>query len=258
MPTSLKDLRVLVTRPEGQAQTIIETLKQQGANVWHFPLVKISPIISLPASNLQDHLSRYDLLIFISPTAVRCFADTLGDSSALPARLTVACIGSGSAREFSRIFSRTPDIFPPEAAIQDSEALLACPQLTQSSIKNKHILIIRGKGGREKLATVLQQRQAKIDYLEVYQRLTPTADVSPLLQSIAEQQLDVIIIYSSEALHNLMQLVTEPYTQQLLAIPLVTIHPRQSQVAKGYGFSHIYPAQGAAVENIMTTLKTIN
>jgi uroporphyrinogen-III synthase len=258
IPTSLSGLRVLVTRPEAQAQSIIEALKQQGANTWHFPLVQIAPINSPSSSKLHDRLPYYDIAIFISPTAVSYFANALGKSLALPKTLKIACIGSGSAREFNRNFARVADILPAESDIQDTEALLKNTQLTEKSIQNKNVLIIRGKGGREKLATELRQRKANVDYLELYQRLKPSADPSPLLQSIAAHQLNVIIIYSSEALHNLMELVAEPLRHELLKIPLVTIHPRQVKTAETYGFAHIYLSQGATVENMINTLKTIN
>lgn len=258
MPTSLSGLRVLVTRPEAQAQSILEALKQQGANAWHFPLVKIAPIEPPASPHLLDYLSHYDVAIFISPTAVNRLAEVLAEPRLLPKTLNLACIGNGSARELKRNFAREADILPDVAATQDSESLLKSTQLTEKSIQNKNILIIRGKGGREKLATVLRQRNAKVDYLELYQRVKPTADPAPLLQSIAAHDLNAIIIYSSEALHNLMQLVTEPLSPKLLDIPLLTIHPRQAETAASYGFAHIYLSQGAAVENIIQTLKSIN
>jgi len=258
MPTSLSGLRVLVTRPTAQAQEILKALHQHSVKAWHFPLIDIIPLKTPLATKLRNKISQYNLTIFISPNAVYYLAKALGEPHNLPENLKLACIGQGSAQELIKIFGRSADILPAESGKQDSEALLENPQLAEIYTQNQRILIVRGLGGREHLATVLRQRKAKVDYLEVYQRIKPASEPAKLNQSIAEHQLDVILLTSAEALDNLLVLVKAQYKTSLFHIPLVVIHHRQLIKAEDCGFLHVYLSRGADPNSVIETLKSIN
>jgi MFS superfamily sulfate permease-like transporter len=79
---------------------------------------------------------------------------------------------------------------------QDSEALLALPQLEQ--VAGKRIAIFRGVGGRTLLADTLRSRGATVDYVECYRRRRPDADAGPLLQRWAD--VSAVTIASAETL----------------------------------------------------------
>ena len=77
MKPALQGLRVLVTRPEGQAAGLINALTQAGAEVIHYPVLEIEAIEDNPAQQaILSDLSQFKALIFISTNAVRFTAQT--------------------------------------------------------------------------------------------------------------------------------------------------------------------------------------
>ncbi|MBT3504939.1 MAG: uroporphyrinogen-III synthase, partial [Piscirickettsiaceae bacterium] len=71
MGLPLKGIRVLVTRPEAQAKTLLERLVTLGAEVVALPVIEIVAIA--PTSWLAVDLTEQDMLIFVSRNAVLSF-----------------------------------------------------------------------------------------------------------------------------------------------------------------------------------------
>ncbi len=64
---------ILITRPSGREAHLRHIIEQAGANVIHYPVFKITPPPALEIEHLEhlrDQLHRFDMAIFISPTAV--------------------------------------------------------------------------------------------------------------------------------------------------------------------------------------------
>lgn len=219
----LNGLKVLVTRPAGQAASFIEAIQAQGGIPQSFPLIEIQPIAHCPETLAQ--ITNYDLAIFVSRNAVECAWPLVAGSQL--ASIQVAAVGQATAVALAR-HGRQPDIVPTNRF--DSEGLLGMPELEQ--VANKRILIIRGQGGRELLADSLRERGAKVDYAEVYQRL-PTQQVL----TYGRDEIDVIVITSAEALAHLQQIASQTGKRWLLEKPLLVIHERVARRANELGFT---------------------
>lgn len=251
MPDELANLRVLVTRPTQQANPLMIELERAGAKPWLFPLLDIVPHTSTELQHQLADLARYDLAIFISPNAVQYGVEAVTTHQTWPATLMLATVGNGSAHELERRLHRLPDIIP--ASGNDSEALLAESAL--QNIKGKHILIFRGRGGREQLAATLRARGARVDYAEVYERQRPKVDPTPLNSAIRNEALDVILITSSEALDNLLAMIEPANLEALRQIQILVIHPRQAERVRQHGFIHEpFIAQDGSVNAIIKAL----
>jgi uroporphyrinogen-III synthase len=226
-------------------------LEHAGAKPWLLPLLEIVPYTSPELEQHLAQLAQYDLAIFISPNAVHYGVDAVTARQTWPTSLMLATIGAGSAHELERRLQRLPDIIP--ARGNDSEALLAEPALQH--LKGKRILIFRGRGGREQLATTLRRRGAEIDYAEVYARQRPLIDTGPLNTAIRSHALDVIVITSSEALDNLLAMTEPANLEALRQIAVLVIHPRQAERVRQYGFVHEpLVAQDGSVNAIIKAL----
>lgn len=103
------------------------------------------------------------------------------------------------------------------------------------NLSGKHILIIRGVGGREMLAEQLRQRGASVDYADVYQRMPASVSPSLLKQHHENRQLDIIAITSSEGLLNLLVLLEHP--EWIKTIPLLVGSVRMAETARQAGFT---------------------
>lgn len=224
----LNGLRVLVTRPVDQSRNLVELIKQHGGQTIECPMLVIEPLRPDKKSmRLLEGLSRKELVIFVSANAVRHAHQYIPQD--IRHELTIAAIGRGTANELARAGLQV-NILPD--ASHDTEALLALPQLNE--VKNRHVVIVRGQGGREKLADTLRARGANVDYAEVYRRVAPQVQLDTRFSA---GSIDAISITSAEALTNLVSLVKTQQQTWLFEKPLVVFHDRMAQQARTSGFT---------------------
>ena len=240
----LQDMKVLVTRPRQRAAGLCELIEQAGGKALQFAAIEITqPAANHSREYARDHLTEFDLAIFISPTAVD---KTLDYVDALPAHIIIAAIGSRTADALESHGLKT-GIFP---AGHDSESLLNQPQLQADQVNGKNIVIFRGEGGRELLGETLQSRGAKVHHADMYRRSAPAS--SELLdQYLAEA--DVITVSSNQGLQNLYDLATNKsgLSRHFLVVP----GDRGFTLAKALGFSNIVVAENATDEACMNALE---
>ena len=212
---------VLVTRPRELARPLAELIERRGARAILFPAIEIEP---LPAPAALGRLREFDLVVFVSPSAVRA-------AGALPLDLPAAAVGAGTARELEKAGLRRV-IVPAEGA--DSEALLAAPQMQR--MEGKRVLIVRGEGGRALLGDTLARRGAQVEYAECYRRRRPRADASPVVAAWKKGDLHAVTASSAEALDNLLALLGAPLVQRT---PLFVPHARVADHARRHGVQEI-------------------
>ncbi|MFI3119809.1 MAG: uroporphyrinogen-III synthase, partial [Methylococcaceae bacterium] len=99
-------------------------------------------------------------------------------------------------------------------------------------------------------------RGAEVSYLEVYKRVIPRIDSSPVVELLAQRQLDVITVTSAEALQNLSLMLGKNNNKLLLSVPLVVVSDRIRQQAFDMGFNRITvtdsPIDTAILETVIT------
>lgn len=234
MPTDrscrLDAITVMVTRPQQQQQELAALISQAGGQPLAFPTLEIAPLADQAAAvELIQRLDEFELAIFISANAVEQGVALIKQVRNWPASLALAVVGDSSARAL-RALGLQATLRP--MSDFNSEALLALPELQQ--VADKRIVIIRGQGGREKLADELRQRGAVVEYLEVYQRRCPDLSLADLEQ---REQIDVIVTASNETLQNLYQIAGAQYRDWLVSRPLVVISQRCADLAAQLGFT---------------------
>jgi uroporphyrinogen-III synthase len=232
----LAGLNIVVTRPREQAVSLQQRITQLGGNVLLFPLLEISPAPDQQAlQNAVQRLPGYDLLIFISPNAVRYGMAALRAHGDLPPGLRCAAVGQGSAQALRD--AGVSEIIAPHGQ-SDSEALLALPQL--QAVSGWKIAILRGDGGRELLRDTLRARGAEVEYITCYQRSKPQQDMTTLLDA----QPHAITLSSSEALGYLGELLDSAARERLAAVPLFVPHARIAAAAHAQGWSTVIQTEG--------------
>lgn len=235
-PLPLAGLNIVVTRPREQAQQLQQRIEQLGGQVLLFPLLEITPPADPQAlRELVARLADFDLAIFISPNAVHYGMAAIQAAGGLPAKLLIATVGQGSAREL-RALGVTEVIAPLERF--DSEALLALPQL--QNVHAWKIAIFRGDGGRELLGDTLKARGAQVEYVTCYRRNKPQQDI----QALWDAKPDAITLSSSEALAYLWEMLDEPGRARLAAVPLFVPHPRIAEQGRRLGWQNIIQTTG--------------
>jgi uroporphyrinogen-III synthase len=204
---------VLVTRPGERAGHLARLIEQAGGRAHLFPAIAIE---DLPPPPALGELERYDLAVFVSPTAASKVMERLG---AWPRRLPAAAVGGGTRRELER--RGVAGVIAPQGGA-DSEALLALREMQQ--VGGKRIVIFRGEGGRELLGDTLRERGARVEYAECYRRTRPQAS-----RAWRDEQIDAVTVSSSQGIANLFQMLDPAFLRQR---PMFVPHPRVADTAR--------------------------
>ncbi len=214
-------------------------VEAQGGTPILFPLLEITALQDTSAFDAKvADLACYDWAFFISSNAVQFGMkrlEALGQT--FPATLKCAAIGPATAQELRSL--GVAQVLTPQDRY-DSEHLLACPQL--QDMQGQRCLIFRGEGGRELLAEKLRERGATVDFAECYRRINPSADLSEPTRLWQNGQIHAIVVTSSEALRNLLdmaQQVRDGSADWLKQTPLFVNHVRIAEYAAAQGWRAI-------------------
>lgn len=243
---------VLVTRPEGEAaRDLCARLQALGYAVAHQPLLELTAISELPADQRQraQDLDLYQHVIFISANAVRFgMAHLEGYWPQWPVGLNWYAIGSATAALLAQYDIRA--ITP--GSDMTSEGLLAVPEL--ANIAGDRVLIVKGEGGRGKLASVLTDRGARVDTLACYRRGRPAVSREAFLGTLRDKAVGTILVTSGEGLALLAELLSPQETSKLGQLNIIVPSARVAEQAREAGFSRVVTAENASDAAMLYTL----
>ena len=236
---TLSGITVWVTRPAHQAGDLCRMIEKRKGVPLLLPTLVIRPFIEearAPENRLL--LAHADIAVFISKNAVIHALDLFPDIADTVRGKTVLAVGQATAR------CLTASGFGPvgHAGAGGTEALLRLPELNETGIKEKRIVIIRGQGGREELRNGLLARGAVVDYLEVYRRDKPDMSEAEMTEFWQNQRPDAVIITSLAGLDNLVELTPAAESSRLLGTPMVVMSERIRQYAMESGFLRVAAA----------------
>lgn len=225
---ALSGLTVLVTRPQGLGEDLVQAIESRGGEAILMPAISIEPV-QPGTSDLAElaTLPAGGLAIFVSRNAVAWGARYLPQP-----RPRIAAVGPSTAKALTDLGLK-PNIQP---AGFTSEHLLQQPEL--DSLTGVRVFIIRGEGGREALADGLQARGARVRYLDVYRRRPAILAADRREEILARWRAGGIHIFTATSIDLFRNLCTilGPEGEPLLrATPLVTASERVLQIATEWG-----------------------
>lgn len=198
---SLKNKRIVITRPSHQAKNLQTKLQAAGAEAILFPLLEITPPKDLAFIQKQlENIADYELVIFVSANAVEQTFKWIKVDSLKP--IKIATTGKKTAATLTKLGIEI-DFCPDQ--IFNSEALLAMPKFPLFC-KDHKVVIIRGEGGRDLLKKSLLKIGAKVDYINAYQRSCPQKNLDFLKLQQRQSKLDVILLTSGSSVTNFFSL----------------------------------------------------
>ena len=272
--------RILVTRPQHDAQPWVSALQSRGWEAHALPLMGIGPCSGEAAQQALAQAQaaaltpgHYRAVMFVSGNAVQYFfasndAQSLNHQALLAPDTRAWTPGPGTARALlaAGIAASQIDGPAPDAAQFESETLWQC---VHGQIRvGDRVLIVRGDSpapestspstqgaGREWLAARLREAGAQVELLAVYQRLLPQWTPQQLeIACNAATDGSLWLFSSSEAVANLQQILPEQSWQQALAL---TTHARIAAKAQAAGFGKVLqsrPTQDEVLASIESAL----
>lgn len=224
--STLAGLRVLVTRPTLQADTLCRLIEKAGGEAIALPLLSIEPVNATQASRQLELARTFDWWIFTSSNAVRQARAI--DTGVWPPGL--AAVGPATAAALESA-ANAQVLAPLQGA--SGEALLARPEFAEMS--GKRVLIVTGAEGLDALAIELERRGATVVTAPVYHRVplphTPDAIESALKRAKA------IVVTSGQALEHLWNLTPEALRASLIKKQLVAPSERVVEMAAKLKFA---------------------
>ncbi len=235
MGNILLNRKVLVTRPEQQAEQLCRLIEGEGGTALRFPVQSITPVPLHPQLNyILAHLSCYHMSIFVSVNAVLHALKLLhGDTSTLNA-MKVFAVGRATVEALQN--AGVVNVFS-AGMTGGSETLLQLPQLQNTAVLGARIIIFRGTGGREHLYQELKARGAEPEYAEIYRRDTVYYETSVLDELWKVQKPEVIVVSSNEGLQALVDMQNPEHRVIMQKTDLVLLSQRAADLAQTLGFS---------------------
>jgi uroporphyrinogen-III synthase len=259
----LSSPRVIVTRPERDAESWVAALAQRGLQAVALPLIKIEALPVSPAlQQAWREIGRYAALMFVSGNAVNAFfasnrppahaghEDAAIDLVANKAlRYMAPGPGTVAALREAGVPASCIDAPASDAGQFDSEALWAV--VADRDWQGRRVLIVRGQSdgvdpaggaGRDWLARQLAAAGAQPEFIAVYRRSAPQFTAQQR-QTLAEAAVDgsVWLFSSSEAVSHL------PAADWSRARAVAT-HPRIADAVRAAGWGVVAESRPALAD----------
>ena len=235
---------VVLTRPQADSERLSEALQNEGFQTRVMPIITIEAIPTAeqaPAPSLSDDA----LCIFISANAVRFGLPQLGSALARDSDLTVIAVGNKTR---DTLVAEGIQAQVPVRA--DSEGLLAMPAL--SAPDSRDVVIVKGEGGRELLASELTGRGARVTEWACYRRCWPEVDVSGLMEISAGL---IFQASSGEMVSRLSELLAGGGQADLFQSSIIVPSDRVARLATEIGWGQVIRAEDASDDAFIRALK---
>lgn len=241
---------VIITRPNGQADYLLSALQQQGYSTTHFPLMDIVPVAddaqAVALRAIVQNTDQYAVIVVVSINAAEHGLRWLDNYwPQYPVGIDWIAVGPSTAEVLEKAGL---SVHCPENSF-DTEGMLTLDCLHADKITGKKVLLWRGVGGRETLASTLRAQGAKVDYAEFYQREDRVHSPAQWQQALANKP--VLMLSSSQQIEIACQQVADIAQRiRLLIVPT----ERSARIAKENGFTQVVAAASARDDDMLAAL----
>ncbi|HEX9295392.1 MAG TPA: uroporphyrinogen-III C-methyltransferase [Polyangiaceae bacterium] len=252
--------RILVTRPEHQAEETAREIRDRGAEAVVVPAIAIAPPPD-PAALEQalTSLDAYDLVAFTSANGVDRVMDALSrsrrDGRAF-GRALVAAIGPGTEAALSGrglIADVVAKEFRGEGlAASISDAL----SRHRASRPQPRVLILRALVARDALPTALRAAGFEVDVVAAYEtRPAPRAAIEALSSELENGNIDAVTFTSSSTVRELAAALGPRARELLDRATIAVIGPVTAETARELGLRIDVCAEEYTVSGLLDALE---
>ncbi len=221
-PLPLAGRRILICRPQPEADRLATGFRDAGADARVLPLIAREPLPEDPVTRTHIlNLDEFTHVIAVSPYAASLLLEWLDTWwPQPPVGIHWYGVGAGTAAVLA---SHGLDTRQPESG-HTSEDLLQLPEL--ATLDHEKVLVVRGEEGRELIPQTLEKRGARVTMLPLYRRYCPDYDEATLKAMLNDFSPEAIVTLSGETLNNLIALSENTghnLEETLLVVPVERI-----------------------------------
>ena len=265
-------MRIVITRPAGDASAWVSALQSAGHSAIALPLIDVGPATHIqPVTQAWQRWAEWDAVMFVSAQAVRYFfehqlrGDT-GHTAAVGPRCWATGPGTHKALREAGVPESCIDSPSADAAQFDSEALWQ--RVAAQVTAGQQVLIVRGHDadeatgqahaltgtGRDWLAQQLHAVGASAHFVVAYERRRPqwTREQMALAHQVVEDG-SVWCFSSSQAIRHLGLVLPSQRWGQARCI---ATHARIAEAAQALGFGEVHLAR-PSVGDVLRSLESL-
>jgi uroporphyrinogen-III synthase len=275
-------LRVIVTRPAGQAAPWVQALQAQGLDAQSFPLIEIRPALQPDALQaLHRRMAQqtaWDACMWVSANAVSYFYQQnrplaqqnvaqaatnliVNDGLLHPAKLRHWATGPGTVAALQAQGVPLGSIDAPDVQAAQWDAQALWQQVAGQVQVGSRVLIVRGvdvgtpSASRDWLAQQVRAAGGTVEYAEVYERHAPHFSAAQVAWAHAAA-LDgsVWVFSSSQALTHLPNVATLGANWHQARC--VATHERIAQAARAKGFGVVCTSR-PSTRDVVQSIKSL-
>ncbi len=228
---------VLVTRPGGESDPLVEHLRAAGRRVHAVPTVAVEPLEFDPPD-----LRRFDWVVVTSAAGARAALDRC----AQPGLVGWAAVGPRTA---SVLASRgvTAAAVPEEhRGVRIVEAMAGV-----EPIGGRRVLLLRADASSDGLPRALREAGALVEELAAYHTVIgPETSRQAVADALADTELGGVVFASGSAVRGLIKLASGDPRH----LPAMTIGPSTSKVARAEGFRVVAEASARSLEALLVAI----
>lgn len=246
--------KILICRPQEQADKLAIIMQAHGLQPIVFPTVDIQPIDVnqkfIPLS--KSHIQQADIILIQSASSLvyldKPSLDLLAQSQVIYA------MGSGTQENLL-----TKNIISRWVASNGfaSEQILNQPPIT-NLLSGSKILLLTGEDGRSVLEPELTKKGFECKRVNTYKRVMPLYTQQQINQ-VLNLAPEMVLATSVDILKNLLIILQHNNLEKIKNLPLLVISPRIQQAALELGWQgNILLAKSARSEDIISVIKGHN
>ncbi len=233
----LQGRRIVITRSEDRADSMIERLRSLGAAPLVYPTIAFAPpadATPLAAALQQLSAGAYDWLLLTSVTGVQVVRDklaALGLMDHMPTRqaagLKVAAVGPSTAAACADLLGLPPTVVPEKFVAEAlAEAL--------GDLRGQQVLLANADISRPKLQAMLEAAGARVERVVAYRTVPATGgiDLPPLL---ATGEIDAITFTSGSTARYFVQRIGPAALADARRAAIICIGPITAEAAAAVG-----------------------
>ena len=222
-------ISILVTRPEGPVDTLVQALQQHGYRVHAVPTMQTEPVDFDPQA-----LADCDWIVLTSVRGVQSITE-------LPSGPRYAVVGPETAKAL-RARGIEPAHVPARADGADLGESLP-------NVEGKRVALVRASAAANDLPDRLRERGATVREVTAYRTVeAPESSGEPLRVALTDPELSAVVFASGSAVRGFLELGG---STNLAAI---TIGPHTSATAREHGFNVIAEAGTQSVAGLMSAI----
>jgi len=243
--------RVLVTRARDRAPELSRPLRELGAQVVEFPVIRIEPPEDEgPLRRAAAEASSFDWIAFTSANGVEAFFGAL-TAQRLDARSLAGCrlaaIGPATARSLRRHGLRADLVPKTYTSAALSEAMAA------RGLVGRKVLCPRADGAPDDLVRALERAGATVSCVTAYRVGPETPDPGPVLDMLERGELDWVTFTSASTVRNLVALLGAP-RMRAGRPAIASIGPATSAAVRGFGLEPSVEADRHTIEGLVEAI----